>query len=87
MSDHLNISFTKYALSAFSKPWRKALFLDKLLYEVHRTLFKRKGPDFSTIFLNVGAHIQHHYFFNSSISEENKLINPEWYVKKISIQF
>ena len=75
-------SFTKYAFSAFGKPWRKALFLDKLLYEVHRTLFKRKGPDFSTIFLNAGAHIQHHYFFNSSVSEENKLINPEWYVNK-----
>ena len=75
-------SFTRYALSVFGRPWRKALFLDKLLYEVHRTLFKRKDPDFSTIFLNAGAHIQHHYFFNSSVSKENKLINPEWYVNK-----
>ena len=40
-----------YTLKSFGKPWRKALFLDMLLYEMHKTLFKRKAPNFSTLFL------------------------------------
>ena len=70
----------KYALGALSKPWRKALFLDMLLYEIHKTLFIRKNPNFSTLFLNAGAHIQHHYFFNSCFVESSELKNPSWYV-------
>ena len=31
-----------YAVKALGKPWRKALFLDMLLYEIHKKLFKRK---------------------------------------------
>ena len=71
-----------YALKSFGKPWRKALFLDMLLYEIHKTLFKRKKPNFSTLFLNAGAHIQHHYFFNSPFVDSPDLKNPSWYVGK-----
>lgn len=71
-----------FALTAFSKSWRKALFLDLLLYEIHKTLFRRKKADFSTIFLNAGAHIQHHYFYNSSFVSSDLLNNPEWYIHK-----
>ena len=71
-----------YALKSFGKPWRKALFLDMLLYEIHKTLFKRKRPNFSTLFLNAGAHIQHHYFFNSPFVDSPELQNPSWYVGK-----
>ena len=71
-----------YALKALAKPWRKALFLDKLLYEIHKTLFKRKSPNFSTLFLNAGAHIQHHYFFNSPYVNSPALKNPSWYIEK-----
>ena len=74
------IPMAKYALGALSKPWRKALFLDMLLYEIHKTLFIRKNPNFSTLFLNAGAHIQHHYFFNSCFVESSELKNPSWYV-------
>ena len=35
-------SMIGYALKSFGKPWRKALFLDMLLYEIHKTLFSRK---------------------------------------------
>lgn len=76
------LSLFLYALSSIGKPWRKALFLDKFLYEIHKTLFKRKLPDFSTLFLNAGAHIQHHYFFNSPYLENNKFNNPQWYIDK-----
>jgi hypothetical protein len=72
----------KYAFNALDKPWRKALFLDMLLYEIHKTLFKRKNPNFSTLFLNAGAHIQHHYFFNSPYVDLPELKNPAWYIGK-----
>lgn len=71
-----------YAYSALGKPWRKALFLDMLLYEIHKTLYKRKQPNFSTLFLNAGAHIQHHYFFNSPYVDSPELRNPKWYIPK-----
>jgi hypothetical protein len=72
----------KYAFNALGKPWRKALFLDMLLYEIHKTLFKGKNPNFSTLFLNAGAHIQHHYFFNSPYVDSPELKNPAWYIGK-----
>ena len=75
------IPMVKYALRALGKPWRKALFLDMLLYEIHKTLFKRKSPNFSTLFLNAGAHIQHHYFFNSPFVDSPELQNPSWYIE------
>jgi hypothetical protein len=74
------IPMVKYALKALGQPWRKALFLDMLLYEFHKTLFKRKKPNFSTLFLNAGAHIQHHYFFNSPFVDSPELKNPAWYI-------
>jgi len=74
------ISMLRYAVSAFGKPWRKALFLDLLLHEIHKTLFRRKKPQFSTLFLNAGAHIQHHYFYNSSFVTSAALENPSWYI-------
>ena len=72
----------KYAFNVLGKPWRKALFLDMLLYEIHKTLYKRKNPNFSTLFLNAGAHIQHHYFFNSPYVDSTESKNPAWYVRK-----
>lgn len=76
------LTLAKYAFNALGKPWRKALFLDMLLYEIHKTLFKRKNPNFSTLFLNAGAHIQHHYFFNSPYVDSQELKNPAWYIGK-----
>jgi hypothetical protein len=76
------LPMAKYVFNALGKPWRKALFLDMLLYEIHKTLFKRKNPNFSTLFLNAGAHIQHHYFFNSPYVDSPELKNPAWYIEK-----
>lgn len=75
------IPMLKFAFLSKGKSWRKALFLDMLLFEVHQTYFKRKNPNFSTLFLNAGAHIQHHYFFNSKYCDSENLINPNWYLK------
>jgi len=69
-----------FALTSVRKPWRKALFLDKFLFEIFKTFYLRKKPNFSTLFLNAGAHIQHHYFFNSPYVNSNYLKNPSWYI-------
>lgn len=61
-------------------PWRKALFLDLFLDDVHQGLLGAKTPDFSILFLNAGAHIQHHYLFNAKGLSDNKLANPSWYL-------
>ena len=63
------------------KPGAKALILDSLLADVHLTLWKKHKPDFSNLFLNSGAHIQHHYLFNSKAYNGN-IKNPEWYCPK-----
>ena len=66
----------------FKKKWNKALLLDLILHDLHLSLIKKHKTDFSSIFLNAGAHIQHHYFFNSNYLKKNNLTNPEWYIKK-----
>ena len=60
------------------KPGTKAIILDSLLADVHLTLWKKHKPDFSNLFLNSGAHIQHHYLFNSK-AYQGDLKNPDWY--------
>lgn len=78
------IKMLSYALSSSGKSWRKAIFLDKFLFEVHQKLIIKKKPNFSTIFLNAGAHIQHHYFFNCPHIGNEELKNPEWYINSDS---
>ncbi|SFC96760.1 hypothetical protein SAMN05660831_00270 [Thiohalospira halophila DSM 15071] len=60
--------------------WPRAMLLDLLLFDVHNALFRKHRPDLSVLFLNAGAHIQHHYFFNSPACEADRR-NPDWYVE------
>jgi hypothetical protein len=64
---------------AKGRQWIKALVLDQLLHHVHLHLMQRTKPDVSFLFLNAGAHIQHHYYFNSPHAATNAR-NPSWYV-------
>ena len=66
----------------FKKKWNKALLLDLILHDLHIKLLSKNKTEFSSIFLNAGAHIQHHYFFNSRYFKNKDISNPEWYVKK-----
>lgn len=75
------LSLLSYAISTIQKPWRKAIFLDLFLHEIHKTLIKKYKVNFTTIFFNAGAHIQHHYFFNSGVLKNNDLENPSWYIQ------
>ncbi|MBL0923385.1 MAG: hypothetical protein IBJ12_02825 [Sphingomonadaceae bacterium] len=73
--------YIRLAARALTRTWSKALFLDLFLSDLHLSLYKKTKPDFSTIFLNAGAHIQHHYFHNAKISVHPKVENPTWYCK------
>jgi hypothetical protein len=68
-------------LASLRKPWLRSLVLDLLLHDFHWGMFKKKRPHFSTLFLNAGAHIQHHYFFNAEpIRKTITSRNPSWYL-------
>jgi len=56
----------------------KAVILDKLLGNVFLNQWRKFQPDFSNLFLNTGAHFQHHYMFNSA-AYDGELENPDWY--------
>lgn len=73
--------YLSLVLSSRRKPWLKALVLDLLLHDLHWSMFNTKRPNFSTLFLNAGAHIQHHYFFNAEpLRKDSPSKNPAWYV-------
>lgn len=72
--------YFKLALNK-NKAGTKAIILDSLLSDVFIKLLKRKKTEFSWLFLNSGAHIQHHYLFNSAIYEGD-LKNPSWYCEE-----
>lgn len=63
----------------YRKKWSRAIILDSLLANLFFKLCRKNKTKFATLFLNGAAHIQHHYFFNSSFYVgDNK--NPEWYI-------
>ena len=79
----LNVSPTRWPhyVKAFlnrKKPGYKAIILDSLLSDVFFSLWKKNKPDFANLFLNTGAHVQHHYLFNSAAYKGDQK-NPEWY--------
>ncbi|TCD04319.1 hypothetical protein EYB45_08770 [Erythrobacteraceae bacterium CFH 75059] len=77
------LNYARYATlvaGARAKPWFKALFLDQVLTDMFIRLVRSHKPDFASLFLNAGAHIQHHYMFNSSAYDGSHR-NPDWYVK------
>ncbi len=71
--------FSYFPLAAkITKPSVKAVIFDSLLGDVFFYQWKKHLPDFSSLFLNTGAHTQHHYMFNASVYT-GSLKNPEWY--------
>ena len=76
-------TYISLVLASRRKPWLKALVLDLLLHDVHWGMFNREKPNFSTLFLNAGAHIQHHYFFNAEPLRKHSFNkNPAWYLSE-----
>jgi len=71
--------YASLAMTSRSRPWRRAILLDLLLSDVFVSLVRSKRPDFATLFLNAGAHIQHHYLFSAQCYRGESR-NPDWYV-------
>jgi len=65
--------------SSIFKPWKKSLVLDYLIHNLYLYFLKKKTVNFSSVFFNAGAHIQHHYFYNSK-HIKNFPKNPHWYI-------
>jgi hypothetical protein len=53
-------TYLRLAATSRSRPWRKALILDLLLADVFVREVRRTSPDFASLFVNAGAHVQHH---------------------------
>jgi hypothetical protein len=57
--------------------WALALILDELLTAITISETRARHPGYVTLFLNGGAHLQHHYMFNSAVYDGPHR-NPEW---------
>ena len=71
----------KHGIGSFKNKWIKAVMLDELLQDIFLYHFKKNKLNYLSVFLNAGAHIQHHYFFNS-IVYDGLNTNPDWYINK-----
>ncbi len=73
--------YLKLAAAIKSKTGIRAVILDKLLGDIFIQQWRKHLPDFSSLFLNTGAHFQHHYMFNSK-AYNGAFKNPDWYCPK-----
>jgi hypothetical protein len=71
--------YASLLLTCARRHWRRAIVLDVLLSDVFVSLVKRTCPHFASLFLNAGAHIQHHYLFSSQCYSGPSR-NPRWYI-------
>lgn len=70
------IEYFRLAFGAFNgKKWNKALFLDLFICDMFLYLTSKNQTEFSTLFLNSFAHLQHHYYYNSEFYDGNHM-NP-----------
>ncbi len=66
-------------LKSLFKKWNRVLFLDLLIFDVSTKILNLNNYNFTSVFYNGAAHIQHHYLMNSKIIQtKNK--NPSWYL-------
>jgi hypothetical protein len=74
-------SITKYlelVIHARKHRWMRAAILDRLLADVFFKLWHTHQPDYASLFLNAGAHIQHHHMYDSPLYKGERS-NPKWY--------
>ena len=61
------------------RKWWRAIVCDRVLTDTFMRHWRIDQPDFATLFLNGGAHLQHHYLFSSPVYSGLRR-NPEWHV-------
>jgi hypothetical protein len=72
------LEYAWMARRAVQYKWARAAILDRFLADLFLRLRKRHGTRFATLFLNAGAHIQHHHMFDASVYRGTNA-NPDWY--------
>lgn len=75
-------SYFRWGYNYFIKKriWFRAIICDRLLADTLINKLKKHQPDFSSVFLNCGAHLQHHYLFSSPYYDGPRQ-SPEWHVE------
>jgi hypothetical protein len=73
-------TYASLMTGTISDRWKRALVFDLFLNDFHLNRLKTLSPDFSSLFLNAGAHIQHHYMYNAAPLSGHRLRNPDWYI-------
>ena len=64
------LTYLRLILKSFKNKYYKAIFLDFFSIQILKKYYKNKNFNLSLLFLNGGAHIQHHY-----LMQFNTLIN------------
>ena len=79
-------TYTKLLFLSFFYKWPRAIFLDLFLFDIYYSHIKSKKYKFSSIFLNAGAHIQHHYLYDSYVykADNGKFKNPLSYSSRVT---
>lgn len=69
----------KELMRSIKNKWARPLVLDLVLAMLFIAKVKKLNPVYASLFLNAGAHLQHHYTFSSS-KYSGSLFNPEWFI-------
>ena len=77
----LLVPLFKELVRSIKHKWARPLVLDLVLAMLFISKVDKTNPVYASLFLNAGAHIQHHYTFSSS-KYQGKLSNPEWFIKR-----
>ncbi|MEC8210891.1 MAG: hypothetical protein VX054_04455 [Pseudomonadota bacterium] len=75
------LKYLRLVKNGLRSRWARAILLDLLLGDLLLRQQSKRSSRFSWIFLNAGAHIQHHYMFNSA-AYDGQHKNPDWYMDK-----
>ncbi len=73
------LRYLSLVLESRAKQWAQPMFLDLFLTDIFVRLCLSNRVNFVSLFLNAGAHIQHHYMFNSP-AYASSAKNPDWYI-------
>ena len=74
------LELAKFFKNNRAQKYHKAIFLDKILFSIYSSITKDKIDYRGLLFLNAGAHIQHHYLNNSNVLSDKSFKNPDWYI-------
>ena len=76
-------TYLSLAIQSIKDRYIRALWLDYYINNLHYYLFNKNKTNFSTVFFNASAHIQHHKYNNSIIYNKFRDTNSKDYFPKI----